>query len=655
MNKNLIVDYLSCILFRLAGPIIRILPRKFALLIGRGLGEVFYCFDLKHRALVYSNIKSAFAGKFSLEKLDQITRDFYKNFGRNIIEIFLIPAIDKKYIEKYIKVEGRENITQAFDKARGVIFLVAHEGSWELSNIICANMGFPFVLFVKGQKFPGLNALLNSYRVQKGCKIIQRQDEFYGARKLIESLKNNEAIGMTADQGGKSGVLVNFLGKEASMPSGAVRMALKYGAVILPAFFIRAHGPYHKVIISPPFCLEKTQDLESDIRNNLQRLIKIFEDYIAVYPSEYLWIYKIWKYGDSRKILILDDGKAGHRRQSQALAKITKDYLEEKGKKVSLRIIKVRLKNRFAKFLLPIAGRLIYKYDYKICNQLLKISLAKESYEALVSVGSDIVVSCGSSLSGLNYLFSKINRAKSLTIMRPYLVNTDKFDLTVIPYHDGPVLKKNIVETEGALNLVDDEYLKIQTQLLVSAWTGTSPVPTDCSFYIGLLIGGETKDFHLSVDLIRVIIEQIKCFCEKEKAGVLITTSRRTPAEVEALIKKEFKDYPYCPFLVIVNEENPDYAIGGILGLSRVVIASPESISMVSEAVCAPGHTIVFDARVGPRHRKFLNHLSDKGYIYLAEPKGISAVINKIYTEQPKKNILCDREKVKQALKRLFK
>lgn len=655
MDKNSVIDYLSCILFRLAGPVIRILPKNFALFIGRLLGGFFYYFDLKHRALVYSNIKIVLADKVPLERLYKITRDFYRNFGQNIIEIFLIPAIDKKYFDKYIEVKGKENITRAFDKAKGVILLAMHEGNWEFSNIICANMGFPFVLFVKDQKFPRLNSLLNSYRVQKGCKIIQRQNEFYGARKLIESLKNNEAIGMTADQGGKSGVLVNFLGKEASMPSGAVRIALKYGAVILPAFFIRVHGLYHKVIISPPFCLEKSQDIENDIRNNLQKLIKIFENYIITYPSEYLWSYKIWKYSDSREILILDDGKTGHRRQSEALAKITKDYLEEQGKKVSLRIIKVRLKNRFAKLLLPIAGRLIYKYDYKAYNRLLKISLVKESYEALVSAGSDIVVSCGSSLSGINYLFSKINRAKSLTIMRPCLVNTNKFDLVVIPHHDAPALKKNIVETNGALNLVDDEYLKTQAQRLVSAWTGASPVSTDYSFYIGLLVGGETKDFHLSADLMKAIIEQIKCFCEKEKAGVLITTSRRTPAEVEALIKKEFKDYPYCPFLVIANEENPDYSVGGILGTAQAVIVSPESISMVSEAACAKAHTIVFDAQVGRRHRKFLRYLSEKGYIYLAAPEEILAVINKIYTEHPKKNILRDREKVKQALHRVFK
>ncbi|MFH1441202.1 MAG: ELM1/GtrOC1 family putative glycosyltransferase [Candidatus Omnitrophota bacterium] len=665
MNKNLIVDYFSCILFKIAGPIIRILPKGFALFIGRLLGRLFYCFDLKHRAMVYSNIKTALAGKVSLKKLDEITRDCYKNFGQNIIEILFIPSIDKRYIKKYIKVEGWENITEAFNQKKGVIFLVMHEGNWELSNIICANMGFPFVLFVRDQKFPRLNALLNSYRVQKGCKIIQRQsslpnglaanplgseqrqNEFYGIRKLIESLKNNEAIGMTADQGGKSGVLVDFFGRQASMPMGAVRFALKYGAVILPSFFIRVNGLRHKVIISPPFRLEMTGSLEKDIKSNLQSLIKIYEKYIAAYPGEYLWLYKIWKYGHSREIIILDDGKTGHLRQSQTLAKITKDYLEEKGKKASLRIIEVKLKNRFFKLILPIAGSLIYKYDYKAYNWLLKISLVKESYQALVFASSDIVISCGSSLSGLNYLFSKINRTKSLTIMRPYLVNTDKFDLVAIPHHDGPAQKKNIVKTEGALNLVDDEYLKIQKQRLLNTYDLRL---TTYNFYIGLLIGGDTKDFHLSIGLMKAIIEQVKCFSEKEKAGVLITTSRRTPAEVEALIKKEFKDYSYCPFLVIANEENPDYALGGILGFAQAVIVSPESISMVSEAVSAPGHTIVFDAQVGQRHRKFLKYLSEKRYIHLAVPEEISGVINKIYTEQPRKNILRDREKVKQAL-----
>jgi len=204
------------------------LPASAALFIGRRLGELFYVFDVRHRAIAYVNLKTAFGDKFSPCALSKITKDFYRAYGQNILEIFLIPKVDKKYIKRYVNIEGFDNIVEAFKKGKGVILLGVHAGSWELSNIICANLGFPFSLFVRAQKFPRLNALLNLYRAQKGCKLIQRQNE---TRQLIQELKANSSMGMTVDQGGRNGMLVKFFGRTASMSTGAVRLGLKYEAL----------------------------------------------------------------------------------------------------------------------------------------------------------------------------------------------------------------------------------------------------------------------------------------------------------------------------------------------------------------------------------------------------------------------------------------
>jgi len=62
---------------------------------------------------------------------------------------------------------------------------------------------------VRDQRHPRLNALLNAYRKRHGCKLIQRKNE---TRQLVEALLANEAVGMTMDQGGKSGEPVKFFG-----------------------------------------------------------------------------------------------------------------------------------------------------------------------------------------------------------------------------------------------------------------------------------------------------------------------------------------------------------------------------------------------------------------------------------------------------------
>ena len=105
MKKDSVIDYLSCILFRVAGSLLRLLPIRIALWLGSLLGDLFYLLDFKHRAVAYNNIKVAFAGKLASCGINRLTRRFYRSFGQNFIEMFFLPKLDKEYIEKYIPLK----------------------------------------------------------------------------------------------------------------------------------------------------------------------------------------------------------------------------------------------------------------------------------------------------------------------------------------------------------------------------------------------------------------------------------------------------------------------------------------------------------------------------------------------------------------------
>ncbi len=173
--KNFLTDYLAYILFKALGPLIRSLPLSFSFALGRRLGDALYYFDLKHKATAYANIKRAFGTSLTSGYLSCLTRDFYRTFGQSIIEVFLIPIIDRNYIEQHITIEGEERVFNALKKGKGAILMAVHAGSWELSNIITANLGFPFSMFIREQGPARLNQLLNNYRKAKGCRIISRE------------------------------------------------------------------------------------------------------------------------------------------------------------------------------------------------------------------------------------------------------------------------------------------------------------------------------------------------------------------------------------------------------------------------------------------------------------------------------------------------
>jgi len=641
MKKTSIADYLSYTAVKLFGPIFRLMPLGVCFYLGEVFGAMLYWLDYKHRAVAYANIRRGLGDKLSTCEIKKLVWKFYFNFGKNLLEIFLIPKINKKFIAKHVEVCGREHINQAFKEGKGVILLGVHAGSWEFSNCFCANLGFPLNLLVRDQKMPLLNDLLNSYRTSQGCRLIQRQNQ---TRALIEALKNNQAVGMTVDQGGKNGELVKFFSRRASMATGAIRIALKHDATILPAYYTRDKLGY-KIIFEPPFQLQR----DKSIKENLERLIPIYEKNIIKYPKEYLWSYKIWKYSDQKDILILSDSKAGHLRQAQAAAEIIRESFTAKNIKVKLDTIEVKIKNKLA-----LTGACIFsgRYSCQGCLWCLRMFLERESYEALVKMNPDVVISCGSSLAPINYVISRENQAKSVVVMRPGLFSTQRFDLVIVPRHDRLPQRRNIVETKGALNLIDEKYLEEQSLELIKA---SSNQLKKEDLYLGVLIGGDNKDFYLKKEDILAAVKQIKAAAVKLDARILVTTSRRTTAEVEQILREELKGETRCKLLIIANEKNLNSAVGGILGLSSVIITTPESISMVSEAAGSKKYVLVLDLEgVRGRHGRFIETLAEGQQIYLAKVNQLQKEIEDIYINKPAIKILNDRFLVREAAEKII-
>ena len=645
MKKNSLVDYFAFILLKIFGPLFRALPVNFCYFLGRSLGYCLYHFDRRHRAIAFSNIKEALGNKFTPAEISDITKSFYQSFGQSIIEVFLIPRIDKEYLKKYVEVTGVENIRNAFKKGKGVILLVVHECGWELSNIVAASLGFSFNVIVRDQGLPMLNGLLNKFRREKGAKVIARGEEL---RQLIAVFKNNEAVAMTLDQGGAAGELVKFFGRSASMSTGAIKLALKYDAELLPVFFERVGGPYSRVIIEEPMKIEKGADAKENLRSNLQMAIGVFEKHIASHPKEYLWTYKIWKYSDLKRILLLSDGKTGHLRQLQAVKEIILKELEER--KINAEVLSetVDFKNKTAKAAFALRSCFATKFNCQSYLRYLQKYLKTEVYNKLILYKPDIVVSCGSSAVGANYIIARSNLAKSIVIMRPGLLSAKKFDLVIAPKHDNLKAGKNLLQINGALNLINDDYLKTHGEMLKD----NIPDHGFKALYIGLLMGGDTKKFTLIEKMVNEVVLELKKAADELDAGILMTTSRRTPEKIEKLLKNEFKNYKRAKLQIIANENNLPQAVGGILSLSRIIIISPESISMISEAASSGKAVLVFDMPgLSKRHKIFLKNLSGGGYIHLTKTNELAKNLKILLSQTGNANKLNDGLLVREALK----
>ncbi|MFC1510068.1 ELM1/GtrOC1 family putative glycosyltransferase [Candidatus Omnitrophota bacterium] len=628
------------------GFFVRLLPLPVALGFGRFIGMMAYYFDVKHKSQVYANLKTAFAQHKSPSEIKEITKRLFKNYAMNFIELFRLPLCTDAKVDELVEIQGKEYIDEALAQGKGLILLAMHFGSWEMASRATARLGVPYKVFVKPQgKLNRLDDLLNSYRSVGGSVVLLRGG---GTRDFIKSLKNNEVVGMVVDQGGRGGVPVSFFGRQATMSAGAIRMGLKLGVPICFSIIIRGDDYRHRMIFHKPLPLENTGDLQADIESNLKKIVPVMEDFIMKFPSEYMWFYKVWKYSQEAHILILNDGRTGHLRQSQVVARLTKKALEERGMSASIKEVKVEFKSALSRQLFSLLSLLSHSLINQGRLEFLKYFLKKKSFDAIISFKSDFIISCGSSVAGLNYLLSQDCNAKSIAILKPGILGFKRFDLVVMPEHDRPKsgsFERNVIVTQAAPNLVNAEYLEDQGARLLHHF---SHLKSNHRTKIGVFIGGDSKSLYLSEQKIKILINQLKGVSRDMKVDILLTTSRRTSEKIEKLLFKELKNDSCCRLFINANKENVPEAVGGILALSDIVVVSGDSVSMVSESATSGKPTLVFDPSLkngehaqGKRnkHALLIDRLNERGYIVSTSVEhlgqSILAVIkNKTKTKQ---------------------
>ncbi|MCM8784201.1 MAG: mitochondrial fission ELM1 family protein [Candidatus Omnitrophica bacterium] len=631
------------------------MPIKVSLFFARCLGTILYYLLAKRAKLAYLNLKLALEGHLSMERRRGIVKELFRNLSMNLIEFLYFPRINQRYVDKYIKIIGEDKIKKVLQRGKGLIFLTAHFGNWELSSLVAQIKGYPMVVLARQQKPHRLNELLNHYRGRLGAKVVVRGSFM---RDILSSLRKNNIVGILGDQkSGKSGMLVELFSLLAWTPSGVVEISRHTGAGVLPVFIIREDGPYHRIEVGDELPIEKED------KYFLRQFHIILEKYIEKYPHQWLWFHHRWKGSPNRRIIILSDGKAGHLNQARALANMVREVWEErfavlsddqKNNLLEIREIEISFRNLFARYLINVLG-FFARDNCRGCLRCLRVCLRKESYNQVVSLHGDIIISCGVNLSAVNLFLAEENRAKSIVIMKPGLVSLKRFDLAVIPFHDQPRKLRNIAVTHTALNLINEKTMEEGKKNLKEAGF----ILKNDRLKIGVLIGGETKNYTLTEEVIDKVIDELIGLTRIRGIELLVTTSRRTSPQIDNLIKKRLLGTSICPLLIIANEKNIEKAVGGILGLADVVVVSGESISMVSEALSSKKPVVVFEAekkglKIDTKQERFLGNLEACGYISLVSPAEVGEEIVSILQKPHIKDFFEDRAYLYGKIKNLI-
>jgi KDO2-lipid IV(A) lauroyltransferase len=279
---------------RLFAAFIGLLPRPLARGIGISLGMLAYALYPRLRRVGRRNLDLAFPEKSWKEK-NKILRGVYVNLGRLLAEFCLFPRYTRENVSQVAVYEDFENFAEAQSRGRGVVFLTAHLGGWEVSSFAHSLYGHPMDIVMRPLDNPYVDALVDRYRTLHGNRTFSKQDF---ARGLLTALRQGNTVGILMDTNmtPPQGAFVDFFGVPACTATGLARVALHTDAAVLPAFGVwdKRLGKY-KICFEPALKLVSTGDDEADALANTAMFTKVIERYVAKYPDQWLWVHRRWK------------------------------------------------------------------------------------------------------------------------------------------------------------------------------------------------------------------------------------------------------------------------------------------------------------------------------------------------------------------------
>jgi Kdo2-lipid IVA lauroyltransferase/acyltransferase len=273
---------------------IGLLPRLLARASGIAIAHAVYLLHGRLRAVGMRNLALAFPEK-SRREHGRILRGEFTSMGRQFGEVCLFPRYTRENVSSVVVYDGFENFEHAYSRGKGVLFLTAHLGGWELSAFAHSLYGHPLRIVMRSLDNPYLDRLIRDYRTMHGNTTVDKDDFVRG---LLGAMKAGETVGILMDTNmtPPQGVFVPFFGIPACTASGLARIALRTDAAVVPGFTIWDKSLRKYVLrFDPAVKLIRTGCDDADVVANTAQLTKIIEDYVRRYPDQWLWVHRRWK------------------------------------------------------------------------------------------------------------------------------------------------------------------------------------------------------------------------------------------------------------------------------------------------------------------------------------------------------------------------
>ena len=256
---------------------------EFGCFIGKTFGPFF-----RSKKIIQNNLIK-FDNSLSSEKIINISKKMWGNYGRILAEYPHISSFRKGNLDQYIKIENKEKLEE-IKSGQPVVFVSAHFSNFELMAMAIEKAGVNLSAIYRPLNNKMVNSIMEPLRKKYICKN-QIKKGINGVRESLKFFKQGVSIAIMIDQRVSEGEKINFFNHPALTTTIPAQFVKKFGCKIQPVHIERYDKIYFKITFDEQIVINENAD---NISISL-KLNQWLESKIKKNPTQWIWTHDRWK------------------------------------------------------------------------------------------------------------------------------------------------------------------------------------------------------------------------------------------------------------------------------------------------------------------------------------------------------------------------
>ena len=232
----------------------------------------------------------------SRREIERAAKQVFRNVAYYYAELAHLPRMDpRKFLDEQLTLHGvRELLVPTIQSGQGAIMLSGHYGNPELVLQAVIPLGIRGFAVTEPVQPPALAWMLNEIRSSHGVRFMPVGVP--GVKALIRTIRDGGAVALMGDRDIEGPRMrLPLFGQETWMPTGPVEVGLRTGAPVFPSFSMR-RGKYKlECWLEEPLEIERTGDMQADVRAMALKWIARYEEYLRRDPAQWMVLERLWE------------------------------------------------------------------------------------------------------------------------------------------------------------------------------------------------------------------------------------------------------------------------------------------------------------------------------------------------------------------------